>query len=180
MKKIKVNTSVIEDFGPCWDRFENWLNYYATFDGSIIEFLSLDKISAIDKIWVASRLLPRDLIVTFAIDCAFAAYAASAASAADAAAYTADNVTAFYSAVACSNSSGTAAVECVIYCENSPVAAYAAAAYAAAAYAADASYYASVRGNSIGYNDYDAKKAAKDERERQIDALVYLIETWED
>jgi hypothetical protein len=178
MKKIKVNTSVIEGLGPCWDRFDNWLHHYGTFDGSIIEFLSLDKISAIDKIWVASRLLPRDLIVTFAIDCAFAAYAAYSD---DVAAYvTADNVTAFYSAVACSNSSGTAAVECVIYCANSPVAAYAAAAYAAAAYAADASYYASVRGNSIGYNDYDAKKAAKDERERQIDALIYLIETRED
>ena len=79
--KLQVNTDKIKALNPCDDRFENWLTHYKNFKGDILEFLSLDKITAKDKIWVSLRLLPVDIIEVFAIDCAFAAanYAVAAA-----------------------------------------------------------------------------------------------------
>jgi hypothetical protein len=174
-KKIKVNSKVIKKLKPCEDRFDNWLHHYGTFDGSIIEFLSLDKISAMDKMWVASRLLPIDLMVTFAIDCAFSAYAA-AADAANAATYVtayvsadAANAAAFDAAYAfdAANAAASAVADVVFYTAYTAYNAY----IAGGIYAAAASYTATHAA---------AARAANTERERQIDALVYLIETWED
>lgn len=76
---MKVNTKIIKALYPCRDRFDNWLKHYKNFDGDILDFLSLNKITASDKIWVTLRLLLNDgdsfTVRTFAIDCALAAVA---------------------------------------------------------------------------------------------------------
>ena len=83
--KLQITTKKIKALKPCSNRFENWLKHYKDFDGDILEFLSLDKITARDKIWTALKLLPIDIIEVFAIDCAFAAADYAAYAAADAA-----------------------------------------------------------------------------------------------
>ena len=108
--KLRINTDIIRSFRPCKDRFDNWLMCYDAFDDDVLEFLNLDKISATDKIWVAVRVLPREAVEIFAIDCAFsaaayaayadAAYAAAYADAAYAAAYDAAVYAAVYAAAA--------------------------------------------------------------------------------
>ena len=134
--KMKVNAKKIKALTPCDDRFDNFLKHYAKFNGDMLEFLALKKITANDKVWVAVRLMPRHLVEVFAIDCAVNAqdYAADAAADATAAAY------------------------------------YAAAAAAAAAYraAANAAYYAA-------HAAADADAMVDQERERQVDALAFLM-----
>jgi hypothetical protein len=75
MEPIKVNTEIIKALNPCQDRLDNWEKHYNDFNDDLHSFLSLDKITAADKIWVAVRLMPRDLVEVFAIDCAI--YAAA-------------------------------------------------------------------------------------------------------
>src|ERR1035441_898522 len=117
--KIKVNTKVISKLNPCKDRFDNWKYKYPKFNGDIIKFLRLTDISHSDKLWVTLRLIPSEIKVIFALDCAFSAYVAVAA---DAAAAHAAHAAAAYAAAA---------------------AYYAAYAAYAAAYTADAAYAAS-------------------------------------
>ena len=76
---LKINTEIIQTLKPCFGRYANWRVHYSDFDSDIIDFLSLDKITPQDKIWVAVRLLPNDLIEIFAIDCAFSAATYAAA-----------------------------------------------------------------------------------------------------
>ncbi len=123
--KIQINTEVIKKLNPCEDRFNNWLMHYSNFNGDILEFLDLDKITAQDKIWLSVRLLPREQLEYFAIDSVFAAteYAADA----DAAAYAAASAAAYATYATYSTSAVSAAAA---------VAAYAA--YAAAYAATDA------------------------------------------
>ena len=154
---IKINTEVIKTLNPCEDRFSNWKLHYDCFNGTILDFLELEKITPRDKIWVSVRVLPKELVEIFAIDCAFSASYTDAAYAAvyAAAAYAADAYAA---------------------------AAYAAdaAAYAAAAYAADAAVYAAVyAADAAAYAAAAADFAAVAERENQVDALIMLIEDWE-
>jgi len=78
--KIRINTEIIEALKPCVSRLVIWRENYKDFDGDILEFLELEKISAIDKIWVTIRVMPKFLVEAFAIDCAFSAYASSDAS----------------------------------------------------------------------------------------------------
>jgi len=40
----------------------NWIEHYSDFDGDILDFLELDKITADDKVWVAVRVMPRLLV----------------------------------------------------------------------------------------------------------------------
>jgi hypothetical protein len=154
MKKIKVNTEVIKKLKPCTDRFENWLEHYEKFDGNITEFLSLDQIGCNDKIWVTMRLVPKDLAVTFSIDCVFAAYA-------------------YYTNASAAFADAAAAAAYAAHATYDYAAEYTAAASYAASYTASyaASYTATY---AVGAD------AADTEKERQIDALIYLIETWED
>jgi len=89
--KLKINTKIIKELNPCQDRLDNWLKYYSDFKGDILDFLELENITALDKVWVSLKLLPRDIVEIFSIDCAFRADAAYAvyvvyADAADAAA----------------------------------------------------------------------------------------------
>ena len=91
--KIQINKEVIEKLSPCKDRFDNFLLNYPSFDEDILKFLDLKNISHSDKLWVALRILPRDLVKVFAIDCGFSAqeyaYAAGYAATAAATAYAA-------------------------------------------------------------------------------------------
>jgi hypothetical protein len=103
--KILINTEEIAKFKPCDDRFNNWKANYTDFNGDVLEFLELDKITHHDKIWVAVRVLPRFLAEIFAIDCAVRAseYDANATTtaadaAADAVAYVAYIAAAAYAA----------------------------------------------------------------------------------
>jgi hypothetical protein len=176
--KIQINTDKIKSFNPCKDRFDNWVEQYGDFNGDILDFLDLDKITETDKIWVAVRVLPREQVEYFAIDSAFAAAYASASSAASSAAY----ASASYSA---SSAAAYAAYAADAAYAASSAAAYAAdaayAAYAADAYAADAAYSASSAADyasAAAYAaDYASAAARKKERERQIKALIYLIST---
>ncbi|MCA9339699.1 MAG: hypothetical protein KDA17_02195 [Candidatus Saccharibacteria bacterium] len=152
--KLKINTELIASLKPCSHRFDNWRIHYDNFNGTIIDFLELENITAEDKIWVSVRVLPRELVEVFAIDCAFSASAtASAASAASAAADTA----AAYAASAASAAADTAAADTAAAAAYAAYATYAAADTAAAAYAAD---------------------TAAAERENQVDALIMLIKGW--
>ena len=94
--KLKINTELIANLKPCHNRFDNWRIHYDNFNGTIIDFLELEKITHRDKIWVSVRVLPRELVEVFAIDCAFSASATYAA--ADAAYAAATDAAAAYAA----------------------------------------------------------------------------------
>lgn len=73
--KLTINTKKIKKLNPCEDRLENWKKHYGAKSFRILNFLELDKITAEDKIWVSVRVLPRELVEVFAIDCAFSSFA---------------------------------------------------------------------------------------------------------
>ena len=77
--KIRINTQVIESLKPCADRLVVWRENYKDFDGDILEFLQLEKMSARDKIWVTVRVIPKFSVELCAIYCAFYAYEVAAA-----------------------------------------------------------------------------------------------------
>ena len=149
--KVRINKKILETLNPCKHSMEHGLKFYKKFDGDILEFLALDKITPVEKIWVCTRILPRELVEVFAIDCSFAATAYASEPYADAAAFYAANVTDPYA---------NAAAYVVYASAASSAAAYAAAASAASAYAASA--YAAVALES----------------KRQLDALAYLVNSW--
>ena len=65
-----INQEVIVKFNPCQDRFDNFKTNYPGFNGELGKFLSLDKITYRDKVWVSMRLMTRTQKVKFAIKCA--------------------------------------------------------------------------------------------------------------
>jgi len=85
MLKIKIDTALVKSLNPCRGAYENWLKHHADFSGDILEALALPNILVEHKIWVCVRVLPRELVEVFAIDCAVAAADAAAAAAAAAA-----------------------------------------------------------------------------------------------
>lgn len=167
--KIRINTKKIEMLRPCKNLLDNWKEHYQDFNGDIIEFLDLPNITESDKIWVSVRLIPKNILEIFAIDCAFSAadYAASysaytPATAADAAsaAINAANAIAYVAGAADYDATGADidAADAVAYARDYTNAASWDAAYAA--YATD--------------NSSDA--AIDSERIQQIEALIYLIQ----
>ena len=70
---ITINKEIIKALKPCGYRYENYITHYAEFNGTLEEFLFLPLISHNDKLWVGLRLLPRNLVEVFAIDCAVSA-----------------------------------------------------------------------------------------------------------
>lgn len=159
--KIKVNTDVIYDLKPCSDRLDNWLLHYSEFNGDIVKFLKLKKITYNDKIWVAVRLIPLEMKVIFAIDCNFAAY------------YICDTAghAVHYAAYAANAADVVSAT--VHYAVN------AAANAAIAASAADCDGATNVSHSAtdavVSYVSYVGNTAEKIEQDRQIQALIYLI-----
>lgn len=73
MKKIKINTKKIKSLNACQDRLDNWIEHCGDFNGSVLEFLSLTKIAAQDKVWISVRVFPKNLLEVFAVDCAMRA-----------------------------------------------------------------------------------------------------------
>jgi hypothetical protein len=67
---IKINKDILKELKPCEGRYKNYLQHYSEFDGEIIEFLSLDKIEYSDKIWVAKRLISKEISISWAVKCA--------------------------------------------------------------------------------------------------------------
>jgi hypothetical protein len=65
-----INKEMIKPLNPCQDRFNNFVVNYPEFNGELKEFLSLDKITYKDKIWVGVRLMTRTQKVKFSIKCA--------------------------------------------------------------------------------------------------------------
>jgi len=150
MKKLIVNTLIIRQLGPCSDRWANWLHNYEHFEGDILKFLQLEEITDKDKIWVALRILPREIVEVFAIDCAFAASSYAAANA-------------VYAAAADAAAADAADADAAAYAADADAAAaYAAAAYAAA-YAADAAAADAARKEQVEVLKWlikDARKSA--------------------
>ena len=87
---IIINKEVIKLLNPCANRYENYLENYSEFNGNQDDFFELTEISHNDKLWVILRLMPRELVEVFAIDCAVSAY--NVADAAAAYAYAAADV----------------------------------------------------------------------------------------
>jgi hypothetical protein len=150
----KITLQNIRDLNPCYDPTKylskNW-------SGTIQDILLLEECPAVDRLWVAVRLLPKEIAEIFAIDCAFSA------------ANIAANVTAAYVADAAYAYAAAYAAD-----------AAADAAYAYAAYAAADAAYADAAAYAADAAAYVAADAAADatlqERENQIDALIMLIE----
>ena len=53
--KVKITKEILETFNPCEDRWENYMKHYSKWTGTLLGFMSLDKLSAKDKIWVFSK-----------------------------------------------------------------------------------------------------------------------------
>ena len=68
---MKVSVESIRKFTPCETRFDdNFLIHYPNYDDTLENFLSLDKITYDDKIWVARRMLNKNQLVHWALLCA--------------------------------------------------------------------------------------------------------------
>lgn len=69
-----INKEYIKQFNPCDDRWKNYIKHYSDFNGTIIEFLELDKITWHDKKWVLfheeQELLSDKLLREFGLICA--------------------------------------------------------------------------------------------------------------
>lgn len=53
---MRITMEMIEEMNPCVDRLNNFKTHYPNFDGSLAEFVVLDKISEWDKVWVCRHL----------------------------------------------------------------------------------------------------------------------------
>jgi len=151
--KIKVNSKIIKSLLPCEDRLVNYLKHYNELNFDILEFLALDKITTEDKVWVSVRLMPKELVQRFAMDCASRA-----------------------STYAAKSSNYDAASDAAL------AASYAAKAASLASYVQDASYAASYAAHAA-HAAYDASSyaaltadLAAEERELQLKSIAQLIE----
>jgi hypothetical protein len=149
---MRVNKEIISKLGPCKNRFDNYLEYYSDFDGTLQEFILLDKITHKDKIWVITKLFDDKQKSKWAIKCAF-------------------SVLYIYEKSFPSDDRPRKAIEAAQECLSNPAAraaAYAAAddAARAAAYAARAAAYAAA------YAAYAAAYAADDDVTRAARAAV--------
>lgn len=67
---MQINKDVLKKLKPCTERYKNYLEHYAEFDGTFAEFLDLPLISYEDKIWVAKKMLSSKQLVRWAALCA--------------------------------------------------------------------------------------------------------------
>ncbi len=65
-----VNHEIVKGLNPCSDRYENFVKNYPEFDDSVSAFLNLTEISYSDKVWVVTRLIPREFLIKWSIICA--------------------------------------------------------------------------------------------------------------
>lgn len=142
---MKINAEIIKKFEPCEPRFNNFKKEYPKFEGNLKEFISLDRISYRDKIWVVTRLFTKKQNVQWAVLCA-------------------ESVLSIYESKYPNDNRPRAAIDAIKAWMNNPseenrLAAYAAAGAAAdAAYAAYAADYAAARATNAAA-DYAAGAA---------------------
>jgi len=80
-KEIKINYEVLKKINNQNFCFLTYFNRaYPGFEGDIIKFLSLKKIDPMNRIIIATKLLPNSLLKVFAIDCAIKAQISAASS----------------------------------------------------------------------------------------------------
>jgi len=171
--KIKVNSDIIKSLTPCEDRLVNYLNHYNKLNFDILEFLALDKITTEDKVWVSVRLMPKELVAAFAVDCASRASTYAAQVVLKSSTYAAHAVShASYAA-----SYAAKAASLASYADRA--ASYADLAAYDAAYAADLAAYdaAYAQGASDTLTAATADTASAEERELQLKSIAQLIET---
>jgi len=161
---MKITTQIIKDLKPCEDRLDNFIEHYPDFKGDHEDFLLLDKITHKDKLWVTLRLMDRIDVEVFAIDCVVDATTAYAVAAAE------------YTYAVYNYAADDYTYTVYTYAAD----AAASAAYAAyAAYAADvaAEYAAASAASAAAFFNYEASGGtACSEKERQLDAICYLID----
>jgi hypothetical protein len=68
--KAMIDKKYLKSLKPCADRFENYLQHYADWSGSLSEFLALENISHRDKTWVLARSISTKNKQLFAIEMA--------------------------------------------------------------------------------------------------------------
>lgn len=73
-----ITTELIKKYNPCKSGIDNWSLVTKDKPIKLNKFFNLKNIPDRDKIWLLCRILPRNIIEVFAIDCAFAAAAAAA------------------------------------------------------------------------------------------------------
>ena len=66
-----INIEYLKSLKPCKNRLDNAIKYYSKFEGDILDVLSLDNISSEDKVWLASKVLPDNILHRFSIECAY-------------------------------------------------------------------------------------------------------------
>ncbi len=67
---MKITVDTIAKLNPCESRFGNFKENYPNFEGTLTDFISLDKITYDDKVWVAIRLLSKNQLVEWSVACA--------------------------------------------------------------------------------------------------------------
>jgi hypothetical protein len=67
---IKINTAIIRGLNPCESRFNNYLNHYKDFNGTLEEFLALANITYSDKTWVFKGLASKTQLLRWSYLCA--------------------------------------------------------------------------------------------------------------
>lgn len=71
---MRITKDFLKSLSPCQSRWINYLKHYSTFSGSLLDFLNLDKITPVDKLWVFTRKIEDPKIERlqrmFAVRCA--------------------------------------------------------------------------------------------------------------
>ena len=67
---MRINTAIIGGLNPCKSRFNNYLNHYKDFDGTLEEFLALDNITYSDKVWVFINIADKSQLLRWSHLCA--------------------------------------------------------------------------------------------------------------
>jgi len=67
---MKISTEIIKSLNPCLRRFNNYVEHYSDFNGTLEDFVMLENITYLDKIWVITKLFTKEQNVKFAIKCA--------------------------------------------------------------------------------------------------------------
>jgi hypothetical protein len=68
---MTINLEKLKDLEPCEDRLENYVKHYETWEGTFSEFLELEMISDLDKVWVFAYIkeIPDNIKRRFAVWC---------------------------------------------------------------------------------------------------------------
>ena len=115
---MRITAELIQSFNSCRVGLDNYLKHFGTKETDLVSILESENIPHKHKIWLATKVLPNDVIEIFAWDCAFhaaayaaAAYAADADAAAAAAAADAADAAAAYAAYAADADAADAEVQ---------------------------------------------------------------------